>query len=239
MAERKRKRKRIYLGNHRHELRASRNNRNTKIMNAAKDHDEIREKYSRNGKLPQAYKIKAILDHCEKNGKEPIVEFGSYGKPKFVRDPRITKRICKFLKLGYNYTTICRYVGIRTETFKEWLRLGRAGAHPVYVEFYRKIQKADAQAEVEILNKLKDHQKHDWRASAWHLERRWPEHWAKRTEVSSEVQVKGEVIHKHDLGKRISSDKVARELARKMLDGDEFGYHEIEDHSSDPADTRT
>lgn len=191
-----------------------------------------------NGKVIQGYKYKELLEGYRENGLEPHVINGPMvtkpRTPMFVDQPSLAKRIIKFIRKGYPYTTVCRYVGVTPKTFKEWLERGKAGVSPEYVRFYERVARAEAHAEMQTLENLKRHGKADWRVSAWQLERRWPEHWAKKDRIAAELTVNSNVQadSKEHLGKAVVQDLAARELARRLISGDEFGYTDITDQQS-------
>jgi hypothetical protein len=105
---------------------------------------------------------------------------------------------------------------------------GRDGIDP-YKGLFERVCRAEAKAEMDNLVELKRHQKNEWKVSAWLLERRWPEHWARRDAFKAEIAVNAEVTlkGKEQLAKRVVTDEASRELARRLIDGDEFGYEEV------------
>lgn len=186
-------------------------------------------------KIKKSFKYEKVLQAYENSGLQPSVRQGehmegvSFRRPLFARDPSIRKMILRLISKGYHYTTVCRYVGVKRETFMKWLTLGRSGANKTFVDFYNAVCKAESVAEMTVLASLKKHQAAEWRASAWELERRWPEHWSRQDAVQASLRVEGEVqvTHKHTLGKRVVDDGAARDLARKLIDGSEFGFSEV------------
>jgi hypothetical protein len=132
------------------------------------------------GRIVPGYRYKEILNAYEEAGLKPRVITGEITHqtrpPMFASDPKIGKKIIKFIRAGYPYTTVCRAVGVSRETFLQWLQRGKDG-HPVYAEFYARVQRAEAKAEIGILENLRAHEKDEWKVSAWQFERRWPEHW--------------------------------------------------------------
>lgn len=180
------------------------------------------------GKILNGYSYKAVLEGYRENGLQPtVIGPGSNVKPAFVVQPNLGKRIVRLIRKGYPYTTVCRYCGITPKTFRDWLDRGREGFSIEYVEFYEAVAKAEAFAEMRTLNKLKTHENADWRVSAWQLERRWPEHWSKKDRMVAEnaVNVTVNVDSKESLSQKVVTDDAARELARKLIDGDAFDYN--------------
>ena len=187
------------------------------------------------GKVVPGFRYKALIDAYKRHGVKPKPGVKHSVRPLFITQPKIGKQIIKFIGMGYPYTTVCRAVGIGKGTFIRWLTLGQTNANKEYVKFYRKICKAEAKSEMENLEYIKGHRQYDWRSAAWVLERRWPEHWARRDAIKAELKVLGQinVTHKHELSLKVAQDPAALELARKMIDGNEYGYSEVTDDDSD------
>ena len=191
------------------------------------------------GKIIQGHKYKSIIDSYKDLGLKPKIKSArtktSQSKPLFVRNPVLARRIIKFIRAGYHPTTVCRAVGIATSTFRKWLELGAEGKYPVYTKFYKRIANADAKAEMQTLKKLKKHQRTDWRAAAWDLERRWSENWGKDVVKSGGVSVNATITvnRREEITKVISQDEHAKELARRVIDGGEFGFKEITNEKND------
>lgn len=142
--------------------------------------------------------------------------------PAFQKDPNLGKRLCKAIAEGFPYTTVCNHLGIRIPTFLLWLERGRNGYAPEYVRLYRSVCRAEAVGEMNILRRLRRHAASDWRVSAWQLERLWPEKYGRvdriRAETRSTIQITADT--KKNLGAQVVQDDVARELARRMIDGE-------------------
>jgi transposase len=186
------------------------------------------------GRVVPGYRYKEILNAYEEAGLKPreITAEPTHQTrpPMFAADPRLAKKIVKYIRAGYPYTTVCRAVGVSRETFLQWLQRGKDG-HPVYQAFYERVCRAEAKAEMDVLESLSQHQKDEWKVSAWKLERRWPEHWGRRDAFRAETQanINVTVTSKEGLGKEVANDVTSRELARRMIDGNEYGYEVVED----------
>lgn len=181
------------------------------------------------GKIPHGYKYKAILDGYRENGLEPTIVKSDHPlqrDPMFVVQPSLGRRIIKLIKKGYPYTTVCRFVGITPKTLKDWLEKGKAGYSPDYQDFYEKFCRAEASGEMRTLKQLRKHENADWRVSAWQLERRWPENWSKKDRMVAEMHINASITtdSKEALGQTVLEDDAARALARKLIDGSEFGF---------------
>lgn len=183
-----------------------------------------------NGKTVTNYKIREVLDAYERFDLEPTARLNKpTERPKFITQPEIRKRLIKYMKEGLPYTTVCKLAGVNRESFIKWLELGKEGYKP-YDKFYKEIVKVEAQAELRAIRSLRQHEERDWRPAAWQLERRWPEHWSKQDRTTARIEVQGEVkvTHKDEISQRVINDPQAREAARKLLEGDEFGFERVD-----------
>lgn len=208
-------------------------------MGKARDKSYKEARAKSNGRIPNGYKYKEVLEGYRENGLQPtIVGPGSNVKPAFVVQPSLGKRIVRLIRKGYPYTTVCRYCGITPKTFRDWLERGRDGFSMDYVKFHEDVAKAEAFAEMRTLNKLKSHENADWRVSAWQLERRWPEHWSKKDRLTAEMHVNAtiNVDSKESLGSKVLIDDAARDLARKLIDGEAFSYDALPAPSQEEED---
>jgi hypothetical protein len=109
----------------------------------------------------------------------------------------------------------CAMVGIHRSTWYEWRE------RP---EIEARLDRALAIAESRLLDSIREAGRDDWRASAWILERRYPETWSKRSEVqaagSVEVVVRrGEKLDVNSLSdselERIAAGESPREVLRR------------------------
>lgn len=200
--------------------------------NAARDEAFRTAPRDSEGRMIPGFRYKQLVDAYEAAGLEPtVIDENHYNltkPPLFLSRPDKGRKILKMLRKGMPYTTVCRFIGINRKTFIDWMVKGQEG-HPHYVDFYEKICKAEAQAEIKRLEQLRLDGRGDWKSSAWQLERRWPEHWARRDAFKAEVQANVEVhVHgKEKLAKQVVDDEASRELARRMIDGQEYGYEDL------------
>lgn len=217
-------------------LKESLKEQRVKALAEGRDRSRREARKKHNGKLPQGYKYKEVLQGYRENGLEPtIIKAPATQEPMFVVQPTLERKIIKMLKRGAPYTTVCRACGITPTTFMNWLEKGKAGFSEDYIRFYRRVCKAEAAAEMQALKDLKAHKKSDWRVSAWELERRWPENWSKVSRTEANVKMSGNVTvdTKEKLGNTVVQDEATRELARKLIDGSEFGFSRLETVDAD------
>ena len=85
--------------------------------------------------------------------------------------PELRRRICIMLSRGHTIKTVCEAVGIAERTYYDWQK------HP---HFSQATTCAIGQSKIFLVEKLR--QSKDWRATAFLLERRWPEEYGRVTE---------------------------------------------------------
>ncbi len=154
--------------------------------------------------------------------------------PLFLKKPLVADKMIEMLSRGVPPSTVCRYAGIRYQAFRRWLEVGAEGTNPIYTEFLDRVAKAEATAEITLLDKMDRFHDDDWKSIAWMLERRWPENWARR----DKHEISGELIvnKKEKLAQQVVDNPEALELARKLLeDGTEI-YELAEDDKIDAGD---
>lgn len=220
-------------------VRLNSHNRSMDAANKARDKSYAEAPRSERGRIMPGYKYKAILDGYKELGLEPSIMARTQKPagplPLFVVQPTLAKRMVKLIRRGYPYTTVCRFCGVKPQTFKDWLEKGKTGVTPEYTDFYIQIAKAESFAEMRILKKLQTHENADWRVSAWQLERRWPEHWSKLDRNQAEVRINANinVSSKESLGNEVLKNDAARELARRLIDSDSFDQGALTNSSED------
>jgi transposase len=104
------------------------------------------------------------------------------GRPR-VMTPQVCEKILSMLEAGNFLRTSCAAAGIGAHTFYYWrdrLRKGDPRAAN-YAPFYDGVKKAIAVGETSHVSRIEAAaEAGTWQASAWLLERRFPERWAKR-----------------------------------------------------------
>jgi phage/plasmid-associated DNA primase len=91
----------------------------------------------------------------------------------------IQDAICEALESGATYAAAAEAAGIAYSTFNEWMKDER----PLYVKFSEAVRRSNARFMTESLKRIKDAGRRDWRALAWSLERRMPEHFGQQSKV--------------------------------------------------------
>lgn len=116
--------------------------------------------------------------------------------------PELIKQLCQVLELGTTYQCACDYVGISFESFNQWRKKGEKAQSGLFLEFLESVKKAEAKCAVASLAKIqKAATEGSWQASAWLLERRYPnEYGRQRIDIGNppNEQLIIRVIHDND-----------------------------------------
>lgn len=118
------------------------------------------------------------------------------------RNTKLTKEVqdelARLIGAGVYMRQACEFVGLSEQTIYNWMMRGSTEilrlesdpkARPLakeepFVEFYKKIKKAENASEVRAVIHWQEEIKGDWRAAASFLARRFPDRWSPRLEVT-------------------------------------------------------
>ncbi len=130
---------------------------------------------------------------------------------------QLIKAYCEEIKLGNVMELAARSIGVAPRTVRSWLERGRrwleTGRKPQartdilcrqLADEFRKAESSLASRHIANITRKALDPKGPWQASAWMLERRWPEHFGNRLEVRGKVDVMticGQDLTKDELGK--------------------------------------
>ena len=96
--------------------------------------------------------------------------------------PEMIEQNCDLLIEGSTIARSAVITGVSESTIYRWLAIGKSeGPEPIYVELVARVGEAIESSEFELLQRMRiagskpDH----WRATAWMLERRFPEKYGK------------------------------------------------------------
>lgn len=122
------------------------------------------------------------------------------GRPVMLdNDPEKIDLLFKALQTGAYLETAIRYAGISKTAIYLWLKKGHAAVDrqekgepsreddTTYVEFMYRLEKAMAESEMRDLLNIANAAVESWQASAWRLERRFPEKYGRRIQEVSGV----------------------------------------------------
>ena len=101
----------------------------------------------------------------------------------------IQNAMVEAIEAGNYASTAAESVGISSSTHYLWMSKGEEGIEP-YVGYMEAIKKAEAEAEMSAVRNIKTHAADNWTASAWYLERKFPDRWGRKTNSPKRFQVK-------------------------------------------------
>lgn len=107
--------------------------------------------------------------------------------------PQLIEDVKRILPTVLYMETVGDYLGVERTTWRKWVkrgaverrRLAKEGAKPkasevLYLEFFHTIKKSLAEGEIFDAGTIKKAAAEQWQASAWRLERRFPNRWGKK-----------------------------------------------------------
>lgn len=106
-------------------------------------------------------------------------------KAPFKLNRKVIQSLADVLEKGVYIETAAAFVGIHKDTFYDWLKRGRrdinAGRRSIHRELVDAVETALAKFEVAGITRLEDESQ--WQATAWRLERRFPDKYGRRSRV--------------------------------------------------------
>lgn len=103
------------------------------------------------------------------------------------------KAICKAITLGATVKVAASTAGIDQKTLYNWRQKGKSSTSGMFYDLVKRMEVAENQFITNNLENLARHSNLSWQASAWLLERRHPELFAKITERRELEELKKEV----------------------------------------------
>lgn len=97
--------------------------------------------------------------------------------------PERQTTICDLVRAGNDLSVAAACAGISRSTLFGWLRHGEAEESGVYRDFTDALRQAEAEAEAEMLTRIRTAALDTWQAAAWYLERRHPDRWGRRARL--------------------------------------------------------
>ena len=95
-------------------------------------------------------------------------------------DEQIWSRLSQAISVGAYIEDACVFAGISSRQYRRWRELAEQGVEP-YASRWVEIQKSEAQAVVRNLFNIQNAANNGtWQASAWILERKYPEKYARK-----------------------------------------------------------
>ena len=139
--------------------------------------------------------------------------------------PEVQELIVDGINAGLTFGLTCARAGVHPATFYRWLEKGEAAKSGVFSEFCDTVSRAKADSALRLVSQITLQAPTDWRAAAFLLERRFPDDYGKRTEVTGKdggpVKVDAKTQHVFQPTPELW-DEVLRERAEyeRLRDGD-------------------
>jgi hypothetical protein len=107
----------------------------------------------------------------------------------------LLRRLVEMYRLGASQADACRYAGVSPDALQRWLKAGRAELAAIEAQpegeydvsdcaaLALAIDRAQGEFVKDNLENIRTHSQREWPASAWLLERRFPDDWGKREKV--------------------------------------------------------
>lgn len=106
----------------------------------------------------------------------------------------VKDKVIEAIRKGNYYEPACKAAGIDYSTFRDWLKKGEEDQKGPFFQFSQEVQKAEAEAELEIVQMWKDQMPQSWQAARDFLARRNPERWANHEKLDLKAETKGGVV---------------------------------------------
>ena len=98
--------------------------------------------------------------------------------------PEAQEIIIGGIAAGLTYRLSCQRAGVTPTTFYVWLEKGAAQRGGIYSEFADAVARAKSDSALRLVSTIMLQAPADWRAAAFILERRFPDDYGKRTEIT-------------------------------------------------------
>ncbi len=99
--------------------------------------------------------------------------------------PELQDKIVKVIRAGNYACVAAEYAGIGETTFYRWLEQGEAEDSGPYREFREAVKSAEREAEIRAVATVQGHMATNWQAAMTFLERKFPQRWGRRLDVTS------------------------------------------------------
>ena len=139
--------------------------------------------------------------------------------------PEVQDIIVDGINAGLTCGLTCARAGVTPSTFYSWLEKGEAAKSGALMEFFDTVSRARADSAMRLVSQITLQAPTDWRAAAFLLERRFPDDYGKRSEVTGKdggpVKVETKTQHVFqptpELWDEVLRERVAYE---RLRDGD-------------------
>jgi len=138
------------------------------------------------------------------------------GRPSKLQ-PEIVKALLNYVRIGQPIVRACDLVGIDRSTLSIWLKRGanpKTEKDKEFTDFFNSYKKAIAEGEIELLAKIRKGEDKNWQRLAWLLERRHPQEWGRRDNLTvKSYDVNMSKLSDGQLKRIIAGDSIEEVLA--------------------------
>ena len=124
--------------------------------------------------------------------------------------PEVHEAIVDGINAGLTFRLSCARAGVTPATFYNWLEKGEVAQSGALMEFFNAVERAKADSALRLISQITLQAPADWRAAAFILERRFPDDYGKRTEVTGKdggpVKVAAKTQHVFQPSKEVWDD---------------------------------
>jgi hypothetical protein len=108
---------------------------------------------------------------------------GRPSKAEQLLTPEMLQEIGNLLAEGHFKETVADALGIHRATWWRWEQLGESNPGSIYADFCNVVKKASAVGEILLVRSIRAGFE-GWQSKAWIAERRFPQRWGKRVEIT-------------------------------------------------------
>lgn len=101
--------------------------------------------------------------------------------------PEMIKTIAGYIAEGLTNQDACNLACIAEVTFYDWLKRAESGEEP-FAEFSKAVKKAQIQFKQTHVKNVGKKSKRNWQASAWLLERKFPDEWGSKVQYRGDAE---------------------------------------------------
>ena len=139
--------------------------------------------------------------------------------------PDVQELIVVGINAGLTFRLPCGLAGVNPATFYRWLEKGETAKSGAFREFCDTVSRAKADSALRLVSQITLQAPTDWRAAAFLLERRFPDDYGKRSEVTGKdggpVKVEAKTQHVSQPSPEVWEDILrTRAEVEKLRDGD-------------------
>ena len=139
--------------------------------------------------------------------------------------PEVRDLIVDGINAGLTFGLTCARAGVSPATFYRWLEKGETAKSGVFREFCDTVSRAKADSAMRLVSQITLQAPTDWRAAAFLLERRFPDDYGKRSEITGKdggpVKVDAKTQHVFQPTKELWDEIVRKRVEfERLRDGD-------------------